>query len=99
MDQGWLACRTFSKEPKDAVHGQSAKRGLFGKSGDVGGKAQLLAGHDGGEVYTKVYRGWADRVLAGTEEGSYAEALLHPAKEELDLPALALEIGDGGCRQ
>ncbi len=75
-------------------------RANLDESGEVGGEAELLAGDGGGEVDADRRPELdPDRVLAGIEERADAEALLHPGKEELDLPALALELGDGGGRQ
>ncbi len=63
----------------------------------VGGDSEFFAGDRDGEID-------ADRrpelnphgVWGGAEEGTDAQALLHPAEEELDLPALAVELRDGG---
>ena len=40
-----------------------------------------------------------DHVLPSTEEGFHPKMLFDPSEEQLDLPAAALEFGDGERRQ
>ncbi len=92
-----VACIKFRRYVSDGFLGNCGKRENLDEGRKVGGDSEFFAGDRDGDIDAQRRSELNPHVVrGGAVEGTDAQALLHPAEEQLDLPALAVEFRDGG---